>query len=215
MTKITLLCTDSSHPIYTYLDVWKDKNGGKYKINLLNKVNEIVNGGDILFLISCSEIVRPETKLLFKHVLVLHASDLPQGRGWSPHVWDILSGKDKIILSLLEAEEPVDTGDVWKKHSIPLDGNELFDEINDLLFKAELALIEWACENYSNYIAFKQDTVNSLSHRKRTPEDSQLDIEKSIDSQFDLLRVCDPNRFPAYFYKNGQKYIVRIEKNEK
>ena len=117
MTKITLLCTDPNHPIYPILQQWKSINDTLYTISLLNKVNEIVDGGDILFLVSCSEIVKEKTTSLFSHVLVLHASDLPVGRGWSPHIWDVLAGKSSLTLSLLEAKEPVDTGDIWKKRS--------------------------------------------------------------------------------------------------
>lgn len=215
MTKITLLCTEASHPIYSYLIEWKEKNDHLYEIILLNKVNKIVSGGDILFLISCSEIVKAETKTFFSHVLVLHASDLPKGRGWSPHIWDVLAGKVSLTLSLIEAEEPVDTGNIWKKQIIQLNGNELFDEINNLVFKAELELIQWATINYRTCKPAKQKKGHSNYYRKRTPADSELDIEKTIASQFNLLRVCDPNRFPAFFYKNGQRYNIRIEKDEK
>ncbi len=185
-----------------------------YEITLINRVNEIVDGGDILFLVSCSEIVKQKTTSLFSHVLVLHASDLPLGRGWSPHIWDILAGKSSLTLSLLEAKEPVDTGDIWKKQTIILNGRELFDEINELLFKAELELIEWACQNYNVCKPFPQRGINNGYLRKRTPDDSKLDITKPLDSQFNLLRVSDPSRFPAFFYKDGQKYTIRIEKVE-
>lgn len=215
MTKITLLCTDPNHPIYPLLQQWKSINDTLYTITLLNKVNEIVDGGDILFLVSCSEIVKEKTTSLFSHVLVLHASDLPVGRGWSPHIWDVLAGKSSLTLSLLEAKEPVDTGDIWKKEVIQLNGHELFDEINELLFKAELYLIEWACQNYHDCKALPQGVINNNYLRKRTPDDSELDITKTLDSQFNLLRVCDPSRFPAFFYKDGQKYTIRIEKDEK
>lgn len=214
MTSITLLCSDINHPVFSLLKAWKEANDCKYKINLFNKVEEIQQGGEILFLISCSQIITDKTKSLFKHTLVLHASDLPIGRGWSPHVWDIISGKNNITLSLLEAKEPVDTGDIWKKIKIELNGTELFDEINNLLFKSELNLIEWACENYSVCKPKPQTSEKSTYYRKRTPKDSELDLDKTLGSQFNLLRVCDPNRFPAFFYKNGQRYNVRIEKDE-
>ncbi len=214
MTSITLLCSDINHPIFSRLKIWKENNESKYQINLLNKVEEIKHGGEILFLVSCSQIITDKTKSLFTHTLVLHASDLPVGRGWSPHIWDVISGKDSITLSLLEAKEPVDTGDIWKKIKIDLNGSELFDEINALLFDAELNLIEWACENYKTCKPKSQSNEESTYYRKRTPQDSELELDKSLDSQFNLLRVCDPNRFPAFFYKNGQRYNVRIEKDE-
>lgn len=215
MTKITLLCTDPNHPIYSYLKQWKDENDSLYEISLLNRVNEVAVGGDILFLISCSEIIRTTTKSLFSHILVLHASDLPVGRGWSPHIWDVLAGKQSITLSLLEAKEPVDSGDIWKKEDIQLNGRELFDEINELLFKAELNLIKWACINYKCCSPIPQESLNSGYLRKRTPNDSELNIKDTLENQFNLLRVCDPSRFPAFFYKDGQKYTIRIEKDEK
>jgi methionyl-tRNA formyltransferase len=214
MTKITLLCTDPNHPIYSHLKEWKDNNSSLYEIRLLNRVNEVTIGGDILFLISCSEILKASTQSLFSHTLVLHASDLPEGRGWSPHVWDVLAGKQKITLSLLEAKEPVDSGDIWEKQVIQLNGRELFDEINERLFKAELNLIEWACLNYNICSPTPQVTSNGAYLRKRTPNDSELNIKDSLESQFNLLRVCDPSRFPAFFYKDGQKYTIRIEKYE-
>ena len=71
----------------------------------------MVGRGDILFLVSCSEIVKKDIRMKFRHTLVLHASSLPKGRGWSPHIWEILNGADQIVISLLEAEDKIDSGD--------------------------------------------------------------------------------------------------------
>ena len=50
-------------------------------------------------------------------------------------------------------------------------------------------------------------------YRKRSPRDSALDINKNHLEQFNNLRVCNDNRrYPAYFIKDGIKYIIRIEK---
>ena len=37
------------------------------------------------------------------------------------------------------------------------------------------------------------------------------EIKKSIKEQFDLLRICDPDRYPAYFEMHGRKYKLRLE----
>ena len=136
---------------------------------------------------------------MFQQCLVLHASDLPKNRGWSPHVWSILNGENDITLSLLEAEDKVDMGRIWKKAKIKLNGTELYDEINQKLFEGELQLISWACKNLSCVTPTQQDSSAANYLPKRTAKDSELDISKSLESQFDLLRVCDPNRFPAFF----------------
>lgn len=209
---VTIICSDNQHPVYPYLQDWCRENSPVYDISLLTSVKEIGRDGDILFLISCSEIVRQDVRSKFRYTLVLHASDLPKGRGWSPHIWDIISGKSLLTLSLLNAEDAVDTGDIWRKVTIKLDGTELYDEINSKLFDAEISLMDWACENIDNTLPVNQVDDSSSYYRKRTPVDSEIDIKKSLESQFDLLRVSDPDRYPAYMVVKGQKYKIKLEK---
>jgi len=57
-----------------------------------------------------------------------------------------------------------------------------------------------------------QDERPPSYYRRRTPDDSRLDPSRSIAEQFDLLRVADPQRFPAFFDLRGHRYVVRIEK---
>ncbi len=209
---VTIICSNKDHPVYPYLIKWIEKNCHNHSISILTSVKSIQECGDILFLVSCSEIVKQEVRDKFRYTLVLHASDLPLGRGWSPHIWDILGGSNELTLSLLSAEDGVDTGDIWQKRKIPLDGTELFDDINQKLFKAELELMTWACENIDGAEPIKQENDISSYYRKRTPADSELDLDKSLRSQFNLLRVCDSNRFPAYLSINGQKYNIKLEK---
>jgi methionyl-tRNA formyltransferase len=53
----------------------------------------------------------------------------------------------------------------------------------------------------------------STFYRRRKPEDSELDINKTINEQFNLLRIVDNKRYPAFFIKNGVKYILNIRKD--
>ncbi|PJC86300.1 UDP-glucuronic acid dehydrogenase [Vibrio sp. HA2012] len=210
--KVTIICNNPQHPVYSYLEKWKKENSNSYDIELLTTVKDVSDHRDILFLVSCSEIVHHSIRNMFRYSLVLHASDLPEGRGWSPYIWDILNGKDTLTLSLLNVEDPVDTGDIWQKKQIRLRGNELYDEINHKLFIAELELMSWACESIESSIAQPQSDIVGSYHRKRTPEDSKLDADASIRSQFNLLRICDPDRYPAYVIINDTKYNIRLEK---
>ena len=212
--KVTLLCSDNSHPVYSYLEQWKAENQDAHDVELITKTNEIDREGDILFLISCSELIKQNIRDLFRYTLVLHASDLPEGRGWSPHIWDIVNGKNELTLTLLNANDKVDTGDIWQKRKIALNGTELFDEINDLVFKAELDLMSWACESIEITKPIRQLDAITNYHQKRTPNDSEVDPTESLASQFNLLRVCDSKRFPAFFYHQGQKYKIYIEKDD-
>jgi methionyl-tRNA formyltransferase len=49
-------------------------------------------------------------------------------------------------------------------------------------------------------------------YQLRTPRDSRIDPHKSLVDQFDLIRVCDPQRFPAFFEYRGQRYALKLEK---
>jgi len=164
-------------------------------------------------LISCSELISKSEREKFKKTLVLHASDLPYGRGWSPHVWEIINGANSITVSLLEAEDNVDTGDIWKKISVDIPKTALFDEINELVFNAELELMDFAIKNFDNIIPVEQSNIETIPWSKRSKKDSLIDINKTLIEQFDLLRVCDPKRFPAYFFKDGVRFNILIEKS--
>lgn len=210
--KITILCSDPNHPINEFLFRWVEKKGENHQIKIVRKKVDL-DGGDLLFLISCSEMIDLQTRNLYKKSLVLHASDLPLGRGWSPHIWQIVNGAEEITLSLLEAKDIVDSGPIWKKLRLPIPKNALWYEINEILFSAEIQLIDFAIEKFSQIEPTEQDqSITPTSYRKRTPSDSRIDPEKSILDQFDKIRVSDPYRFPAFFDLYGARYKIILEK---
>ena len=209
---ITLLCSDPTHPVNIYLNAWMSEASLRHNVRLVRSRSELTSG-DFLFLVSCSELIKPEYRKNYRHTLVLHASDLPKGRGWSPHIWEVIQGSESITLSLLEAEDKVDTGRIWLKLTIPVKKTALWNEVNDLLFSAEIQLINQAVEGYERIEPYNQSAGGeSTYYRKRTPDDSQVDPNKSLADQFDLIRMCDPDRYPAWFELYGQKYKVIVEK---
>lgn len=210
--KVSLLCNNLEHPVMPYLRDWVTANAACREVELVSSIAD-ASGGDILILISCTEKVLQADRNKYRKTLVLHASDLPAGRGWSPHVWDIVEGADHITLSLLEAEDVIDSGRIWKKQRIKVPRHALWDEINHLLFEAEIALVDFAVAALESIAPQEQNRTIAPSHRrKRTPEDSRIDPGKSIAEQFDLIRICDPDRFPAYFDHLGHRYTIKLEK---
>lgn len=210
--KITLLCSDPQHPVNAYIQRWAEAQEGSHEVDIVQKKSQL-GGGEILFLISCSELINANDRAQYKVCLVLHASDLPFGRGWSPHIWELVQGAEAIILSMLEAEDRVDSGRIWRKVRISVPKHALWDEINHILFTAEVGMIDYAVQNYLLTTPQAQSKTDQATYYpRRTPEDSQIDPHKSIAEQFDLIRVCDPFRFPAYFEYMGQRYILKLEK---
>jgi methionyl-tRNA formyltransferase len=211
MMKVSVLCSSATHPVYPHLLQWVKRAGADHNIELVEKKSDLT-GGDVLFLISCHEIILPEDRKKYSASLVIHASDLPEGRGWSPHIWQIVEGRNRITVSLIEAQDPVDSGAIWAQRHLVLEGHELGDEINAKLFAIELELMDHALDIVGTGTPVPQDDRPPSHYRRRTPEDSRLDPSRSIAEQFDLLRVADPDRFPAFFDLRGHRYLVRIEK---
>jgi methionyl-tRNA formyltransferase len=210
--RVSILCSSHEHPIYPRLQAWMEGWRGQHEIELVERCADLYReGGDILFRISCHEIIPPEIRQRYRACLVVHASDLPKGRGWSPLVWQILEGKNVITVSLLEAADAVDSGAIWHKVQIHFEGHELCDEIHAALFDAELKLMAFALENMELVHPVPQQGEASY-YLRRTPEDSRLDIRRSIADQFDLLRIADNAHYPAFFDFRGHRYQIILNK---
>lgn len=145
------------------------------------------------------------------HNIVVHASDLPKGRGFSPLVWQVLEGKNEIPVSMIFATEEADAGDIVMRDQITLEGHELNDEMRGILGDRIVQM----CLAYLDLPEppVGEPQIGSASgYPRRRPADSRLDPYKTIAEQFDLLRVVDNSRYPAFFEHRGYRYKLSIEK---
>ncbi|MFW3616931.1 formyltransferase family protein [Billgrantia antri] len=172
---------------------------------------EKVQAGWINFMLGCTRIVTGEVLLRNRHNLVVHESDLPAGRGFAPMAWQILEGKQSIPICLIEAAEAVDAGDIWIKDVIELDGTELCEEWRRLQGEKTVQLCLKFVDEYKALGPMKQKGTPSWYSRRRS-EDSRLDADKNLRDQFNLLRVVDNERYPAFFELDGQVYKLHIFK---
>lgn len=211
--KIAILCTDKNHPVNPWLREWQSMNMDQHEIVIRRDKHEL-SGGDILFLISCSQIVNAAIRGKYQYTLVLHASDLPKGRGWSPHVWSLLEGASAVTVSLLEAGDSVDTGHIWAKRSFPVPVDALHDEIHRLLFETEVALMDEGLGlivSGASPVPQRTD-IRSTYFRKRTPADSEIDPTRPLAELFSKIRIADPERYPAFFRLHGHTYTIELKK---
>lgn len=210
---ITLMCDNPSSWIIPYINELEKKiKELGHQVKVIDNYKKIISG-DLLFLLSCEKILPASYMKLNKHNLVIHESDLPKGKGWSPVTWQVLEGKDVIPITLFEAVKNVDDGDIYLQEFIHLDGSELLEEIKHKQGVYTKKLVLEFIKRYPN-IKGKSQQGESSFYIKRGPKDSELDINKTIKEQFNLLRVVDNERYPAYFMFNNKKYIVRIYKED-
>lgn len=173
-----------------------------------------VREGDIAFYLGCIHVASGATLVRNKKNLVVHASDLPRGRGFSPLSWLVLAGEHRIPVALLEAVEEFDAGPIVYKEWIEFEGHELLDELRERLGRKTVEL----CQNYLAApapVASQAQEGEPTFFGRRRARDSELDVDKSIAEQFNLLRIVDNKGYPAYFRFRGHEYVLSIEKRPK
>jgi len=207
---VTILCSDPEHPVNAMLGEWAERVSDRAETRLVREVED-VGEGEFLFLIACQQIVKKPVRDRFTFTLVVHASELPKGRGWSPHVWQILEGRTEIQVSLLNAEDAVDTGAIWHVIPVQFDGTEVHDEIHRRISEATVELMSWALDNCPTTTPTVQQGEPSY-YPRRTPADSQVQPDQTIAEIFDLLRVADPARYPAFFDYRGHRYTLTLRR---
>ena len=90
MINITILVDDEKSWFIPYAKKLKTNLEKKnMHVSLIHDQNQ-AKAGEISFLLSCSKIVGNEFLEKFDHNIVVHASDLPQGKGFTPMKWQIL-----------------------------------------------------------------------------------------------------------------------------
>ena len=166
-------------------------------------------GMDIVFILGYTKILSSKFLISNQFNFVIHESNLPEGRGFSPVQWQILEGKDEIPVRLIEASETVDSGDIILEDSIQLNGLELYPEIRAKQAAVSMALITRLLKIFPNFDRKKQ--IGAETHyRKRTHADGELNIERSIRAVFNQLRIGNNDQWPSFFYYGGKKYILKI-----
>lgn len=177
-------------------------------------VEEIVDG-DLAFFLGCGQYVSPAILLRNRHNLVVHESALPLGRGWSPLTWQILDGINEIPIVLFEATDKIDSGVIYLEETMQFSGLELIDELRKIQAETSLRMCREFIANYPGIIFKGREQRGEPTYfPQRTPKDSRLDPDLKIIDQFNLLRVVDNERYPAYFEYAGEKYVISIHKNK-
>lgn len=210
MKRINVL-VDNDSWILPYAErLVKELGQKKVEANLCRSAASLQEGW-ITFLLGCTKLISEKYLKKSQHNLVVHESALPKGKGFAPVAWQILEGAHEIPVSLIEAlPSTADAGDIWLQDSIHLKGTELCAEWRRLQGEISIKLCLQAVDNYQKIKPVKQQGKETF-YPRRTAVDSELNVDDSLFSQFNLLRVVDNKHYPAFFYHGGKKYILKVE----
>jgi methionyl-tRNA formyltransferase len=184
------------------------------EVHIISNPNKIKENSEATFFLSCESFITKKIREKSKFNIVIHASDLPKGKGMSPATWQILEGKNKIPVTLFEINDGYDEGDYYLKDAFDLNGTELISEWQDKLYKCTERMIIKFLKEKNNLSPQKQKGEETF-YKKRDSKDSELNINKSVKAQFNKLRIVDNEKYPTFFNYKGEKYILKIYKNKK
>jgi methionyl-tRNA formyltransferase len=205
---LAILVDDPASWIIPWAKRLKDLASDFHDVRLVHSHEEL-GSGDVAFLLGCSGLVPGESLAKHRCNVVVHESDLPRGRGWSPVAWQVLEGKNEIPVCLFEAVEEADAGRVYLRDTMVLEGTELLPEIRHRQGEVTLRLCLRFLKMWPD-IKGEPQSGEATWYRRRTKEDDRLPVDRTIEELFDRLRVLDNQRYPGWFEIRGRKYMLSI-----
>ena len=145
-------------------------------------------------------------------IIGFHESPLPEGKGHAPIQWAILNKRSNFVITLYKLDDGVDTGKIIYQYNMPIDKIDTYETMEE---KRKIGIqncfFEFLKELNMGVIVEREQTGKSSYHKKRNPNDSLLDDSKSLKDLWDDIRICDHDNYPAYFFVDGKKVILRYE----
>ena len=144
------------------------------------------------------------------NVVVLHSSNLPEGRGWAPIYNAFIEQKSEYFISGILAGNEVDKGDIIVKARFTIEAGYTAPFIRMVDEELSLLLVAKILEHFSdgNLVGTKQVGKGSYRNR-RYPTDNKIDISDSIENLLPHLRGVEQKN-PAFFFYNGVKYLIEV-----
>jgi len=208
--KVTFLLDKSNNWFHPYIKKNTFKSIKKFSFKIEENYKKIKEQ-DIVFILGYGRLL-PESFLNKNKLnLVVHESKLPKDKGGAPIHYQVLKNKKKIYISLIKASMKIDSGDIFLIDSFNLKGIELMNELRSKQAQGRIKIIKKFLKKYPNIKSFKQKGKSNFN-RMRNSNDSEININKSIKSQFNLLRICDNEKYPAFFKYKNHKFILKIFK---
>ena len=143
--------------------------------------------------------------------VVFHMTDLPYGRGGSPLQNLIVRGHKETKISALKVAEGMDTGDIYMKKNLSLDGSaeDIFRRASNIIFQ------EMIPEIISEEPRPMPQEGNVIEFSRRKPEESNLENLDDLGTIYDYIRMLDAEGYPSAFLETkAARFEFKDARNE-
>lgn len=193
------------------LDVYQPENINSEES--VNKLREIQP--DCIVVVAYGQILKRDILILPPHGCVnIHASLLPKYRGAAPINWAIIRGEKETGITIMKMDEGLDTGDILKSESIPIEEEDDSSSVHDKLsiLGGKLIVETLIDMKNGNIKPIPQDDNLSSYAPMLNKEMGKIDWNNEGEDIINLIRGLKP--WPsAYIIYKGEK--VKIHKAKK
>jgi methionyl-tRNA formyltransferase len=143
--------------------------------------------------------------------IVFHMTDLPFGRGGSPLQNLILSGKKNTKISAILVEGGLDTGDIYLKKDLPLNGTA-----QEIFLRSVPIIKEMINEILDRNLKPYSQKGEITLFKRRTPDMSDVSNITELEKLYDIIRMLDCEGYPnAFIETNNLRFeFNKVEKNK-
>jgi len=143
-------------------------------------------------------------------ILNAHAGDLPKYRGNAVRNWAIISGEEKMALTIHMMDSNLDSGKILMKEYHPIDSQTTIGHLYKFVGERAPILFDKVLDNLSKdkIKPITQEDSNLLRCYPRLPVDSQISWNQTAEEIDKIVRASSEPFNGAYTYLSGEKLII-------
>ena len=144
------------------------------------------------------------------NIVVMHSSELPDGRGWAPIYHAFSEQKAEYVISGIFAADEVDTGDVIVRARFTIEAGYTAPFVRALDKELSVILVAKILEQWPDGLPVGARQAGSGSFRgRRHPKDNEIELSVPLIEMLPHLRGVEPAA-PAFFFYMGVKYLIEV-----
>jgi methionyl-tRNA formyltransferase len=171
----------------------------KFGAEIINQKHELTfehlqgSNPDFIFFLHWSYIIPPNIFENF-NCIVFHMTDLPYGRGGSPLQNLVARGHKETMISALKVTSGIDTGPIFLKRPLSLDGTAA-----EIFLRSGRIMLEMIEEIISGKIQPIEQHGDIVIFQRRTPAQSNVKDVLNTRQMYDHIRMLDAPGYPKAF----------------